>query len=38
MNVLKNYINGAWTESLSKETIAVTNPGKYGNMAKRVVS
>ena len=34
MNVLKNYINGTWTESLSKQTIAVTNPANQEVLAK----
>ncbi len=34
MNVLKNYINGAWTESLSKQTIAVINPANQEVLAK----
>jgi len=34
MNVLKNYINGAWTESLSKQAIAVINPANQEILAK----
>lgn len=34
MNVLKNYINGVWVESLSSETIEVTNPATQEVLAK----
>lgn len=34
MNTLKNYIDGRWTESLSKETIAAFNPATQGLLAR----
>jgi malonate-semialdehyde dehydrogenase (acetylating)/methylmalonate-semialdehyde dehydrogenase len=34
MNILKNYINGVWVESVSSETIEVTNPATQEVLAK----
>ncbi|PIB30579.1 CoA-acylating methylmalonate-semialdehyde dehydrogenase [Maribacter sp. 4G9] len=34
MNVLKNYINGSWQVSASKETVDVVNPANQEVMAK----
>lgn len=34
MNVLKNYINGSWQGSASKETVDVVNPANQEVMAK----
>jgi malonate-semialdehyde dehydrogenase (acetylating)/methylmalonate-semialdehyde dehydrogenase len=34
MNVLKNYINGSWQSSASKETVDVVNPANQEVMAK----
>jgi malonate-semialdehyde dehydrogenase (acetylating)/methylmalonate-semialdehyde dehydrogenase len=34
MNILKNYINGSWQNSVSKETIDVINPANQQLLAK----
>ena len=34
MNILKNYINGSWVESTSKQTIDVLNPANQELLAK----
>ncbi len=34
MDILKNYINGAWVESTSKKTIDVLNPANQEVLAK----
>ncbi|WP_242119581.1 CoA-acylating methylmalonate-semialdehyde dehydrogenase [Aestuariivivens sediminicola] len=34
MNILKNYINGVWTESNSKETLNVLNPASQDVLAR----
>ena len=34
MNILKNYINGTWQHSTSKETIDVVNPANQDTLAK----
>lgn len=34
MNVLKNYINGAWTTSISNDTLDVLNPATQDVLAK----
>lgn len=34
MNILKNYINGKWVDSVSSETIDVTNPATQEVLAK----
>ena len=34
MNILKNYINGSWVESTSKQTIDVLNPANQEVLAK----
>jgi malonate-semialdehyde dehydrogenase (acetylating)/methylmalonate-semialdehyde dehydrogenase len=34
MNILKNYINGAWQQSTSKETIDGVNPANQNILAK----